>query len=166
MDRRLAIRGADRPDSLRGDGLDFVVLDEFACMRPEAWEEVLRPALSDRLGRALFIRTPKGRNHFYYYFEYAKTDADWAAFQFTTALGGLVDASELQNAARSPFLDRLSKLHKFGTGASSASAYRRVWRRQRESKPDVRGGDGLDDYQAILFALETTNQLCGACEQN
>ena len=96
----LAVRGADRPDSLRGDGLDFVVLDEFACMRPEAWEEVLRPALSDRLGRALFIRTPKGRNHFYYYFEYAKTDADWAAFPFTTAQGGIVDAKELHNAAR------------------------------------------------------------------
>ena len=70
----LAIRGSDRPDSLRGDGLDFVVLDEFASMRPEAWTEVLRPSLSDRHGRALFISTPKGRNHFYEHFEYAKTD--------------------------------------------------------------------------------------------
>jgi hypothetical protein len=96
----LAIRGADRPDSLRGDGLDFVVLDEFASMRPEAWTEVLRPSLSDRHGRALFISTPKGRNHFYEHFEYAKTDPHWAAFQFTTAQGGIVDAEELNQAAR------------------------------------------------------------------
>jgi hypothetical protein len=95
----LAIRGADRPDSLRGDGLDFVVLDEFASMRPEAWSEVLRPSLSDRHGRALFISTPKGRNHFYEHFEYAKTDPHWAAFQFTTAQGGIVDAAELNQAA-------------------------------------------------------------------
>ena len=69
-------------------------------MRPESWTEVLRPSLADRKGRALFIGTPKGRNHFYDHFEYAKTDPDWAAFQFTTAEGGIVDPSELKAAAR------------------------------------------------------------------
>jgi len=96
----ISIRGADRPDSLRGDGLDLVVLDEFASMRPEAWAEVLFPSLTDRNGRALFISTPKGRNHFFEHFEYAKTDSDWAVFQFTTAQGGMVDDEELRRAAR------------------------------------------------------------------
>lgn len=95
----IALRGADNYDSLRGDGLDFVVLDEFANMSPQAWTEVLRPALSDRLGRALFIGTPKGRNHFYELHESAQTQANWAAFQFTTEQGGYVSAEELENAA-------------------------------------------------------------------
>jgi hypothetical protein len=96
----IVVNGAFNPDALRGDGLDFLVLDEFASMQPEAWAEVFRPALADRLGRALFIGTPKGRNHFYDRFEYAKTDPDWAAFHFTTAQGGIVSRAELHSAAR------------------------------------------------------------------
>ena len=69
----IAVRGADNYDSLRGEGLDFLVLDEYASMRPEAWTEVLRPALADRRGRALFIGTPQGHNHFYELFERAKS---------------------------------------------------------------------------------------------
>jgi hypothetical protein len=83
----IALRGADNYDSLRGEGLDFVVLDEFASMALEAWTEVLRPALSDRSGQALFIGTPKGRNHFYELFQAAPEQAGWAAFQYTTEQG-------------------------------------------------------------------------------
>jgi hypothetical protein len=61
----ISLKGAEKPNNLRGRALDFVVLDEFADMRPEAWFEVIRPSLSDRQGTALFIGTPKGRNHFY-----------------------------------------------------------------------------------------------------
>ncbi len=61
----ISLKGAEKPNNLRGRALDFVVLDEFADMRPETWYEVIRPSLSDRLGHALFIGTPKGRNHFY-----------------------------------------------------------------------------------------------------
>jgi hypothetical protein len=59
------VRSADDPDSLRGEGLDLVVLDECAFMKQAAWEEALRPALSDRQGDAVFISTPKGRNWFW-----------------------------------------------------------------------------------------------------
>jgi hypothetical protein len=55
----ICLRGADSYDSLRGDGLDFLVLDEFASIAREAWPEVLRPALADRRGKALFIGTPQ-----------------------------------------------------------------------------------------------------------
>jgi hypothetical protein len=61
----ICLRGADNYDSLRGDGLDFLVLDEYASIAKEAWLEVLRPALADRQGKALFIGTPRGYNHFY-----------------------------------------------------------------------------------------------------
>ena len=58
----IALKGADNPDSLRGVGLDFLVMDEFADIDPEAFYEVLRPTLADKEGNALFIGTPKGMN--------------------------------------------------------------------------------------------------------
>ena len=86
----ISLKGADRPDSLRGRGLDLIVLDEYASMRPDVWTKVLRPALSDRRGRALFIGTPKGRNHFYDLFMSAKGKAAWAVYQFATHQGGMI----------------------------------------------------------------------------
>jgi terminase large subunit-like protein len=96
----IALRGADQYDSLRGEGLDFVVLDEYASMHPGCWTEVIRPALSDREGGALFIGTPQGFNHFYERYDRAQTENDWAAFQFTTEQGGNVSREELASAAR------------------------------------------------------------------
>src|SRR5437763_950307 len=96
----IALRGADNYDALRGDGLDFVVLDEYASMAPAAWTEVLRPALADRRGKALFIGTPHGFNHFYDLHEAAQGQSDWATFRFTTEEGGNVSAQELRSAAR------------------------------------------------------------------
>lgn len=96
----IALRGADRYDSLRGSGLDFVVLDEYASIRPECWSEVLRPALSDRRGGALFVGTPQGSDHLFDKFEQGRQDPEWSAFRFTTAEGGNVCAQELTSAAR------------------------------------------------------------------
>jgi hypothetical protein len=94
----IALRGADNPDSLRGPGLDFVVLDEAAFMKREAWTEVIRPALSDKMGSALFISTPHGYDWFFDLYVSAKGRPDWAAFQFTTLDGGNVPASEIESA--------------------------------------------------------------------
>ena len=100
----IALKGAEKPNNLRGRALDFVVLDEFADMRPEAWFEVLRPSLSDRHSeddptRALFIGTPKGRNHFYDLWAKGVDGADgWESFQYTTVQGGNVLPSEVEQA--------------------------------------------------------------------
>jgi hypothetical protein len=95
----ISLKGAEKPNNLRGRALDFVVLDEFADMRPEAWYEVIRPSLSDRQGSALFIGTPKGRNHFYdLYTKGLDGDADWDSFQYTTIEGGNVPAAEIESA--------------------------------------------------------------------
>jgi hypothetical protein len=96
----ICLRGADNYDSLRGDGLDFLVLDEYASIAPAAWSEVLRPALADKQGRALFIGTPQGHNHFHELVERAATLPDWRAFQYTTAQGGNVTLQELESAAQ------------------------------------------------------------------
>lgn len=94
----ISLRGADNPDSLRGVSLNRVVLDEYADMTSDAWTEVLRPALADKQGGALFIGTPKGFNHFYDLWTEAHTRANWAAWQFTTADGGNVPLSEIESA--------------------------------------------------------------------
>ena len=102
----IALKGAEKPNNLRGRSLDYVVLDEFADMRPEAWSEVLRPSLSDRQGGALFIGTPKGRNHFYdIWAKGIDGDNDWSSFQYTTLPGGNVPEAEVA-AARNDLDER------------------------------------------------------------
>lgn len=83
------------PQSLRGAGLDFAVLDECAYMPGDLWPEVVRPMLADREGRALLSSTPRGRNHFYDVYEQAASHPDWAAFRFPTGNGGYVGPREL-----------------------------------------------------------------------
>lgn len=97
----ISLKGADKPDNLRGRALDFAVLDEFADMRSNTWQEVIRPSLSDREGDCLFIGSPKGRNHFYDLWTAGVDNKDgWQSFQFTTLEGGNVSAAEIE-AARS-----------------------------------------------------------------
>ena len=95
----IALKGAEKPNNLRGRALDFVGLDEFADMRPETWSEVIRPSLSDRQGSCIFIGTPKGRNHFYDIWADALTGKDnWESFQYTTIDGGNVPPDEIEQA--------------------------------------------------------------------
>lgn len=98
----IALKGADNYDSLRGVGLDFIVLDEFADIAPDAWYETLRPTLSDKQGRALFIGTPKGiGNWAYEIYQNAIDDRDhWNSYTFTTIDGGNVKAEEIEAAKR------------------------------------------------------------------
>ena len=69
--------GADNADALRGIYLDGIVLDEYADMDPQMWSEIIRPALADRGGWAVFIGTPKGRNAFFELWPRAQSQADW-----------------------------------------------------------------------------------------
>lgn len=95
------VRSADEPDSLRGEGLDFLVVDECAFMREAAWTEALRPALSDRQGRAVFISTPKGRNWFWQMWRRGKGgDPDWHAWQLPTVTNPFIAPSEVEAARR------------------------------------------------------------------
>jgi len=98
----ISLKGADNYDSLRGVGLDFLVMDEFADIDPEAWFETLRPTLADKMGRALFIGTPKGMNWAKDLFDMAQEyPEEWASFQFTTEQGGNVSIEEIEAARRS-----------------------------------------------------------------
>lgn len=95
---RIMLLGAENPGNLRGIYLDGVVLDEYAEMMPEVWSQVIRPALSDRLGWAMFISTPKGQNHFYEIYEHAKADQTWFAASFPASQTGIIPLAELEAA--------------------------------------------------------------------
>jgi hypothetical protein len=112
--RRIYIKGADNPDSLRGIGLSYVVLDEYADMKSFVWDEILRPALMDVKGGALFIGTPKGKNHFYQLFmssvgwpggsnpsTYRSEDwEDWEGFHFKSMDNPFLDPEEVEREMR------------------------------------------------------------------
>src|SRR6266853_1809469 len=157
----ISLRGADNYDSLRGDGLDFLVLDEYASMNREAWTEVLRPALSDREGHALFIGTPHGRNHFFELYEAALDQPQWARFQFTTAQGGNVTAKELESATHE--LDERTYRQEFQASFESLGVglvYYAFDRRQNIR--DVRYNPALPVFWSLDFNI---NPLCSVLGQ-
>lgn len=102
------VRSADDPQSLRGEGLDLVVMDECAYIAEAAWTEALRPALSDRQGGALFISTPAGRNWFWRHWLRGNDGdrPDWRAWQNPTADNPHIVPAEIE-AARTGLPDRI-----------------------------------------------------------
>jgi phage terminase large subunit len=98
---RIRLAGAgDDPDALRGIYLDGVVLDEYADMSPRVWGEIVRPALVDRKGWAIFIGTPKGRNHFWRLYEDTAGDKEWYRNIYRASETGVIDPHELAAAKR------------------------------------------------------------------
>ena len=100
---RVMLLGADNPDALRGLYLDWGVLDEYAQCNPALWGEVVRPALSDRLGGATFIGTPKGQNHFHMMHLNAnrlmrRPNATWYSAVYKASQTKVIPADELAEA--------------------------------------------------------------------
>jgi hypothetical protein len=95
---RIRLFGADNPDSLRGNFLDGVVLDEMADMKPSLWGEIIRPLLADRLGWATFIGTPKGHNAFYDIYNEATKKPNWYVKLLRADQTHLLAQSELDDA--------------------------------------------------------------------
>jgi predicted phage terminase large subunit-like protein len=97
------VKSADRPDSLRGESLDWVVFDEVADIKEEAWFEGIRPALADRKGGALFIGTPRGMDNWFYDLFVRATNekgATWEAWQQPTLANPYVPPEEVEDARK------------------------------------------------------------------
>ena len=145
----ISLKGADRPDTMRGVSLKFLVMDEYADMKPSVWEEVLRPALADQKGHALFIGTPKGRNHFYELYKYAELENDetYHAWHFTSYDNPLLDPEEIDTAKKSmsSYAFRQEFLASFE--ALGSEIFKEEWVNFSESEPD----EG-DYYVAIDLA--------------
>jgi phage terminase large subunit len=98
---QVRLYGSDNPDALRGIYLDGLVLDEAADTSPRLFNEVLRPALSDRQGWCIWIGTPKGQNDFYDLWAGtdktlgAKRDPAWFSLMLKASKTGIVPEHEL-----------------------------------------------------------------------
>lgn len=149
---RLYIIGADHPDALRGIYLDGVILDEYANIKPELWGGVIRPALADRQGWAVFIGTPKGQNQFYEMYRHAEKSADWYACLYRADETDVISAEELADmkAQMTDMEIRQELLCDFTASASdvvipidlvSVAAERELTERDVEGQPVILGVD-------------------------
>jgi hypothetical protein len=166
----ISLKGADNYDSLRGVGLDFLVLDEFADIDPEAWFETLRPTLADKMGKALFIGTPKGMNWAKDLYDMRdEYPEEWASFQFTTIEGGNVTPEEVEAARRS--LDERTFRQEFeGTFETFSGRVFYAFDRKYNVRPYLKSADdkmlpelhiGMDfnvDNNSCVIAIRPTAQ--------
>ena len=120
---RIKLYGADNPDSLRGLYLDGIVLDEYADMKPSVWGAVVRPLLSDRLGWATFIGTPKGHNAFYDIYRTAERNDGWYVKTLRASQTGLISESELKDAYQSMSEDQYLQEFECSFEAAILGAY-------------------------------------------
>jgi hypothetical protein len=120
---RIQLFGADNYDALRGIYLDGVVMDEYAQMPPKAWSEVIRPALSDRKGWAIFIGTPKGKNQFWKLYYENRDAPDWYCGMFRASETGILDPEELESARRSMSEDEFEQEYECSFAAALQGAY-------------------------------------------
>jgi predicted phage terminase large subunit-like protein len=135
----ISLKGADRPETMRGVSLKFVVLDEYADMKPSVFEQILRPALADLKGKALFIGTPMGRNHFYELYTYGNTgkDEDYKSWHFTSFDNPLLDPKEIETARKSmsSFAFRTEFMASFE--AASGGIFKEEWVKIDDNEPNI-----------------------------
>jgi len=153
----ISLKGADRPETMRGVSLKFLVMDEYADMKPSVWEQILRPALADQKGHAMFIGTPMGRNHFYDLYQYGALgdDPTYKAWHFTSYDNPLLDPEEIDVAKKSmsSYAFRQEFLASFE--AVGSELFKEDWVKFDEEEPET--GDyyiavdlaGFEDVKAI-----------------
>jgi phage terminase large subunit-like protein len=133
----ISLKGADRPETMRGVSLKFVVLDEYADMKPSVFEQILRPALADLKGKSLFIGTPMGRNHFYELYNYGEKndDKEYKSWHFTSFDNPLLDPKEIEAAKKSmsSFAFRTEFMASFE--AASGGIFKEEWIKIDEDEP-------------------------------
>lgn len=157
--------GADNADALRGIYLDGVVLDEYADMDPRVWSEVIRPALADRQGWAVFIGTPKGRGAFYQQWQRALADPSWFTMMLKASETGLIPEAELALARRDLSEEQYAQEFECSFEAAIVGAYYGKLMSQAEADGRIAGVPydpaalvwtawdlGIRDATAIWFA--------------
>jgi hypothetical protein len=121
--RRISLYGSDNPDSLRGQYFDGVVIDEVGDQNPRIWNEIVRPALSDRGGFCVFIGTPKGTNHFATLADRAKDEPGWKFLEFKASQTGILPQEELKAALREMGEDKYNQEFECSFNAAVEGSY-------------------------------------------
>ena len=144
----ISLKGADRPETMRGVSLKFLVMDEYADMKPDVWEQILRPALADQKGHALFIGTPMGRNHFYELYKYAEMSDDetYKGWHFTSYDNPILDPSEIDIAKKSMSSYAFRQEFMASFEATGSEMFKETWIKYGEEP------DSGDYYIAIDLA--------------
>jgi predicted phage terminase large subunit-like protein len=163
----VAVRSADNPDSLRGVGLDGLVIDEAAFVPEEAWTEALRPTLSDRQGWALFISTPNGQNWFQRLFENAASAPGWARWQRPTADNPKIPPEEFEAARRDLGAYAFAREYEASFATAGGGLFKREWLRYHVEAPT--GCYSLADHApgiplAALRRFATVDLACSTRE--
>lgn len=134
----ISLKGADRPETMRGVSLRFLVMDEYADMKPEVWEQILRPALADQKGDAMFIGTPMGRNHFYDLFMYGELgeDESYKSWHFTSYDNPLIDPAEIDMAKKSMSSFAFKQEFMASFEAQGSEIFKEEWVEFEEEEPE------------------------------
>lgn len=144
----ISLKGADRPETMRGVSLKYLVLDEYADMKPDVWELILRPALADLKGSALFIGTPMGRNHFYELYKLADLglDSDYKAWHYTSYDNPILEKEEVDKAKKSMSSYAFRQEFMASFEARGSEMFKETWIKFSETEPEG------DYYVAIDLA--------------
>jgi hypothetical protein len=121
--RRIQLYGSDNPDSLRGQYFDGVILDEIGDQNPKIWNEIVRPALADRMGWALFLGTPKGANHFKDFRDRAEKEPGWRLLEFKASQTGILPEAELLAAKKEMGDDKYAQEFECSFAAAVEGSY-------------------------------------------
>lgn len=174
---RIQLLGADNPDALRGLYLDGVVLDEYAQMTPKAWEEVIRPALADREGFAIFIGTPMGQNSFYDLLQKTQAkmkagDKEWWAAVYRASETGVLPQAELDSSRATMSPDAYAQEYECSFEAATKGAYFGAEMREADEAGRISGVPhdravrvetwwdlGITDATAIWFAQRVGREV-------
>lgn len=127
-DSVIMFKSADNFNALRGEGVNFVVIDEAATIQREAWEQAIRPTLSDKNGKALIIGTPKGRNWFYELFARGcdPEQTEYKSYSFPTWTNPLIPESEIEEVRRSLPADVFRQEYEAQFLEDSAGVFRNI----------------------------------------
>ena len=169
---RIQLFGADNYNAMRGQYFDGVILDEYADIDPRTWSEVLRPALSDRLGWAIFIGTPRGKNAFWELYEHAANDDEWWRYKLKASESGLIPKTELDAARRSMSEDQYEQEFECSFEAAIVGAYYGKEMKAAEAEKRITGVAhdpaskvytawdlGIDDATSIWFVQRVGREI-------
>ena len=124
--RRILVKGSDRPETLRGVGLSYVVMDEYADMKPEVWDLIIQPTLLDVDGDALFIGTPKGKNHFYELYKMGLSDKypEWASFHWGSVDNPVLNKDKIEAKRDTMSVAAFKQEHEASFQATGGGSFR------------------------------------------
>ena len=135
---KVRLFGADNADAMRGLGFNGVYLDEYGDFKPSVWGNIVRPALSDRLGWAVFGGTPKGKNQFHDIYKVSQATPDWFLLRLPASVSKLLPATELKAASQQLSQDQYDQEYECSFDAAIMGAYYGQEMRQVDAEGRIR----------------------------